>query len=362
MTARALLIIIIATGAVLFCVAQTRRASPARTRQTSSASAVKYSVFLHSSDKHKGLACNACHKIPTPWTARRNFPDVADFPDHDSCVRCHRPQFFTRQAFIGSGPSICTVCHRRAAPREGARFAFGKPNNSQQTVKAKEERQFTIEFPHDKHQNVIASLRSVQSATGARTRSPLFVSAAFQQRASDNQKPDYNNCSLCHATNNTLIDIADARDPSSFRPAPGSFKTTPQAHDACFDCHWRNQKPAGADCLGCHKPAATFVAPLFPARISAKFSHEGGKGEHVMECTTCHINITRATSLRGLTPDVPIAACTSCHKDNRKTTYPKAVTIEEEFEQYKQTGACNYCHTPDVGRKKPPPSHDAAAQ
>ena len=65
----------------------------------------------------------------------------------------------------------------------------------------------------------------------------------------------------------------------------------PQAHDACFDCHWKNQKPAGADCLGCHKPAATFVPPLFPARISARFSHEGGKGEHVMECTTCHINI-----------------------------------------------------------------------
>jgi hypothetical protein len=35
---------------------------------------------------------------------------------------------------------------------------------------------------------------------------------------------------------------------------------------------------------------------LMPKRISAKFSHEGGKGEHVMECTTCHINITRAAS------------------------------------------------------------------
>jgi hypothetical protein len=347
--------VIVAAGAVIFCVAQTRRTSPARSRQTSTGSAVKYSVFLHSSDQHKGLACNACHKIPTPWTARRDFPDTADFPDHNSCVRCHRPQFFTRQAFIGSGPSICTVCHLRAAPREDARFAFGKPNNSHQTPKAKEERQFTIEFPHDKHQNVIASIRSAQPP------SRLFVSAAFQLRTSAEQKPVYNNCSLCHVTNNAVF-IDTAREPNSFEPPPGTFKTTPQAHDACFDCHWKNQKPAGADCLGCHKPAATFVPPLFPARISARFSHEGGKGEHVTECTTCHINITRATSLRGLTPDVPIAACTTCHKDSRKTTYPKAVTIEEEFEQYKQTGACNYCHTPAVGRKKPPASHDAAAQ
>jgi len=366
MTRQAILIVIVAAGATVFGVAQTRRTSPAGSRPTSSASAANYSVFLHSSDKHKGLACNACHKIPTRWTARRDVPDVADFPDHNSCVRCHRPQFFTRQAFIGSGPSICTVCHLRAAPRQDARFAFGKPNNSHQTLKAKEERQFTIEFPHDKHQNVIASLKRPTNFSLSpgfdklKLVGHLFVSAAFQRGTSADQKPVYNNCSLCHATNDTSIDIA--RAPNSFEPPPGTFKTTPQAHDSCFACHWKNQKPAGADCLGCHKPAATFVPPLFPARISARFSHEGGKGEHVMECTTCHINITRATSLRGLTPDVPIAACTTCHKDSKKTTYPKAVTIEEEFEQHKQTGACNYCHTPDVGRKKPPASHDAAAQ
>ena len=92
------------------------------------------------------------------------------------------------------------------------------------------------------------------------------------------------------------------------------------------------------------------------------FSHEGGKGEHVMECTTCHINITRASTLRGLTPDVPIAACATCHKDNKKTTYPKITTIEEEFDQFKKTNNCAYCHTANVGTKKPPASHEAAAQ
>lgn len=331
---------------------QTRR----RTRPTSPpparSSPLKYSVFLHTSDKHKSLACNACHKIPTAWNAQRDFPDVADFPDHDACVRCHRPQFFSRQAMSGTGPVVCTVCHLRAAPRDAARFSFGKPNAANQTAKPKDERQFRIEFPHDKHQNVIARLRPALNTS--------LLPVSFT-RAPDEQKEAYNNCTICHQRNDELLSTqpatADAGD--QFRKF---FKTVPRSHDACFACHWKSQKPINSDCAGCHKAATTFVPLLMPQRISAKFSHEGGKGEHVMECTTCHINITRAASLRGLTPDVPIAACTTCHKDNKKTTYPKVVTIEEEFAQYQTTNTCSYCHAPDVGSKKPPASHDAAAQ
>jgi hypothetical protein len=315
---------------------------------------LKYSTFLHSSEKHKALACNACHKIPTAWNAKRDFPDVADFPDHDACVRCHRPQFFSRQAMSGTGPAVCTVCHLSTAPREAARFAFGKPNDANQPARSKDERQFTIEFPHDKHQNVIATLRPLRLNSN-------LLRVSFTSGA-DEKKPDYNNCTICHQRNDDLVStqaspITDAADQSR-----KFFKTVPRSHDACFACHWKDQKPVNNDCAGCHKASSPFVALLTPKRISAKFSHEGGKGEHVMECTTCHINITRAATVRGLTPDVPIAACTACHKDSKKTTYPKAVTIEEEFAQYQKTNACGYCHTPDVGSKKPPASHEAAAQ
>ncbi len=331
----------------------TRRKPPTQT-QAPRGAATKYSAFLHSSDKHKSLACNECHKIPTTWNAKREFPDVADFPDHNACVRCHRQQFFTRQAMLGTGPAICTVCHVRAAPREDERFAFGQPNDSAQQLKPKDERQFSIEFPHDKHQNVIA--RGDRQVLSSAARLSHHKSLAF-----DDKKPDYNNCSICHQTDMGLAIVALSpanADPAMLHP----FKSMPHSHDACFSCHWTTEKPVRDDCGGCHKAAATFVPVLGPKRISAKFAHEGGKGEHVMECTTCHINITRAATLRGLTPDVPIAACTSCHKDNKKTTYPKIVTIEEEFEQNKKTGECTYCHTPDVGKKKPPPSHDAAVQ
>src|SRR2546421_4693538 len=77
------------TGMMLTCILATnnsitgqarRRKSVARPLATQPAPkgpATKYSSFLHSSDKHKGLACNACHKLPTAWTAKRAFPDVA---------------------------------------------------------------------------------------------------------------------------------------------------------------------------------------------------------------------------------------------------------------------------------------------
>jgi hypothetical protein len=366
-----------ATITLISTSAQTRRrprpTRPATQTQAPRAPAAKYSAFVHSSEKHKSLKCNDCHKSPTTWTAKRDFPDVADFPDHEACVRCHRQQFFTRQAMIGTGPAICTVCHVRAAPREDARFAFGKPNNSNQPAKAKDERQFTIEFPHDQHQNVIALLAPtgaqrfrMQLGTQARTLAlqsnerASFVSVSFRQSA-DDKKPDYNNCSICHQTDMM----------SGIMPLPGTtlepamlhpYKSMPRSHDSCFNCHWKNQQPAADDCAGCHKPAATFIAELGRKRISAKFAHEGGKGEHVAECTTCHINITRASTTRGLTPDVPVNACASCHRDSKKTTYPKAVTIEAELDQFKKTGECTYCHTADVGKKKPPPSHDAAVQ
>jgi hypothetical protein len=335
-----------------------RATKPSSTTQAPRGSAAKYSAFLHSSEKHKSLECNACHKIPTTWTAKRDFPDAADFPDHDACVRCHRQQFFTRQAFAGTGPTICTVCHVRAAPREDGRFAFGKPNNANQTAKPKDERQFTIEFPHDKHQNVIASLRR-RAETEDNVR---LVRASFFGTAEDDKKPDYNNCTICHQPNNSRETISlvvpQAGDPSPNR----YYKTLPHSHDACFDCHWKNQKPASDDCGGCHKPAASFIAIDSPKRTSAMFSHEGGKENHVQECTTCHINITRASTLKGLTPDVPITACATCHKDNKKTTYPKITSIEDELAQFKKMGNCMYCHTTDIGKKKPPASHDAAVQ
>src|SRR6185312_10627589 len=168
------------------------------------------------------------------------------------------------------------------------------------------------EFPHDKHQDVIALLRGPK------------MPFAFAHAAPQN----YNNCTICHGSRTA------------------TFKAAPTDHGSCFNCHWKSQEPVAANCNGCHKLA---TAPLAESlRISAKFIHEGGgeKKQHVAECTTCHINITKSASLRGLKPDVPITACTECHnKDGLRQDLSKELLSIDKNRAF----VCVYCHEPSVG-------------
>jgi hypothetical protein len=179
--------------------------------------------------------------------------------------------------------------------------------------------QFTIEFPHDRHQDVIAQLR--------------FAHA----------QQSYNNCTICHASRTT------------------TFKAVPTNHSACFNCHWKAQEPVAANCNGCHKIATPYVPVTDPVRISIKYLHEGGgeKKQHVAECTTCHINITKSASLRGLKPDVPITGCTECHnKDGLRQDLNKELVAIDKNRSF----TCVYCHAPNVGNLDPPPSHYLIAE
>ncbi len=142
---------------------------------------IDYSKFSHATQKHQA-ACDTCHKAPTKdWMKVSSYPDVPDFPGHDACVSCHRPQFFK-----GAKPPICSVCHSKTSPRDDVRFAFRNPASKQQ---------FTIEFPHDKHQDVIALLRTT---TGTQSK------VAFAHPQSQN----YNNCTICHAAAQRLAKAA----------------------------------------------------------------------------------------------------------------------------------------------------------
>jgi hypothetical protein len=267
-----------------------------------SSAAIDYSKFSHATPKHQA-ACSTCHKVPTKNSTA--YPDIKDYPDHDACVSCHRPQFFK-----GARPPICSVCHSKTSPRDEARYAFRNPASKLQ---------FTIEFPHDRHQDVIAMLRFSHAQQG------------------------YYNCTLCHATRTT------------------TFKASPTNHSSCFNCHWKAQQPVATDCKGCHKLATPYVPITEPTRISIKYLHEGGgeKKQHIAECTTCHINITKAASLRGLKPDVPITACTECHnKDGlRQDLNTELVAIDKN-----RNFTCVYCHAPNVGNLDPPASHYLIAE
>jgi len=121
---------------------------------------IDYTKFSHSTQKHQA-ACVTCHKIPTKdWTKTSSFPDVTDYPSHDACVSCHRPQFFR-----GARPPICSVCHSKTSPRDDVRYAFRNPASKLQ---------FAIEFPHNKHQDAIALLRFAHPPQGFRSRVRLL--------------------------------------------------------------------------------------------------------------------------------------------------------------------------------------------
>lgn len=301
--------------------------------------AKNYSAFSHRSVKHKSLACDACHKAPTEnWVRASGIPDVADYPTHESCTSCHRAEFFR-----GARPVICSICHTKVAPRAKERFVFSKPGQPSQ---------FSTIFPHDKHQDVIAAVAADSSTSE-------WVSAHSSiRRSSKQEKPAqvYNNCAICHVAP-TELPKTGAPFPDNFQPPNGTFKNSPIGHASCFNCHWKAQQPASNQCAGCHLLSGVDVATLFvPQRKSLKFTHT--REQHIAECTTCHVNITRASSLRGLQPDVPISACSSCHKTS---TDASIATIETEYEQRNRTPSfvCAKCHVSDVGRLALPSSHRA---
>lgn len=276
---------------------------------------IDYSKFSHATKQHQA-ECKTCHVVPTKdWTKLSKFPDIVDYPDHSACVSCHRRQFFK-----GARPPICSVCHEKTGPREETRFAFRNPALRLQ---------FTTEFPHDKHQDVIARLFTPRKRVDLAHASP--------------PEQNYNNCTICHASKTA------------------TFKASPADHSSCFNCHWKSEPPVATDCKGCHKSSAPYDAATAPVRISAKFIHDGGgeKKNHVMECTACHINITKSASLRGLKPDVPITSCTECHnKDGLRQDVSKELAAIDKDRAF----VCGYCHTADVGRRDAPASHYLIAE
>src|SRR5687767_3896720 len=253
--------------------AQRRRPRRPGARTVSRPASVDYSRFFHATKKHQ-QACNTCHKVPTSnWRTARSYPDIADYPDHDACVSCHRPQFFK-----GARPAICSVCHTRVSPRDEARFAFRNPLSG---------RQFMIEFPHDKHQDVIAKLFrnfpvEARSPAGQPRRDagdqPRFVRASFKSSHfnADDKIKRYNNCEICHEPR-TKPPVAPASGwTDGFVPDNLTMKSVPANHASCFSCHWKSEQPVNENCAGCHKlpaPPAVLASSDSVERISMKFRH-----------------------------------------------------------------------------------------
>jgi hypothetical protein len=361
-----------------------RRGRARRPPRAAPRPSVDYASFSHSVPQHQREACDSCHKSPTAnWQQARDrdsaFPDITDYPEHASCLGCHRQQFFR-----GAQPAICSVCHTVVSPRSGARFPFENPAESFSKSEKSKGRQteFSLNFPHDRHQDVMARFMPSFESGGLRT-----LRASFEPQA---EKRPVDSCSICHQTYHPPGKPAPQPSPAAnanpaataaLPPVDGMFKTTPTSHASCFNCHWQDggERPFSNDCAGCHKllPAGKTLPlprgrdadaqvaakagindPLIVAKLlrrdTATFSHEDDHHK-ARGCTACHINITGISLLDERTLKVPVLTCggSSCHINPR----PKKV-LNDEVEKRAADPAfqCTKCHV-NYAKAPVPRSH-----
>lgn len=308
----------------------------------------KNDSFSHSIASHKKIDCSSCHKSPTSnWTSARGYPDVADYPDHDSCINCHRNDFFR-----GNRPTICAICHTNVGPNGKARFPFPVQKKSQE---------FETIFPHDVHQNIIASNEKKYDVAVAH-----FVKATYKSFDDDDKKLQFNNCAICHTTPTVLpqfITLKPQRteflsNPTkeNFTATAEFFKDSPDNHASCFNCHYQGQKPIRTDCASCHRMTSPYFESNTVQRFSLKFNH-ASENHANKDCTSCHVRITQTSDLRNLfNADVPLLTCStsSCHGDELSGEISKR---EKSISDKQNIFQCNYCHTSAIGSFKIPWSH-----
>src|SRR3989440_9355663 len=161
---------------------------------------VDYTKFSHQTHVvTQKLACNSCHKVPSKnWKEVRKgdaaFADVTDFPEHSSCLNCHRTQFFARER---PAPAICANCHLAVTPRDTARWLF--PSLGDVTDPKLKRREFASEFgvgfPHDKHIDVVG-LNRIPSGGSPTLNNVTMVAVSFQTKKPAPPK----SCPVCHET------------------------------------------------------------------------------------------------------------------------------------------------------------------
>ena len=348
-----------------------------KTKSSPVSKKVKYTEFPHSAKAHQ-LECGTCHKFPsdnwkkvrTPETA---FPDVTEYPKHQSCVGCHKQQFFK-----GTPPKICSICHTNPSPGDSSRYPYPNPRELfDKSKKAKtHESDFVVGFPHDKHIEIVSDNR---------TRSGAFVNASFVR--ADRRRAGEESCSVCHQTmkpqdkaDDEFLTKPPATIGDGFWLKKGTFKTQPIAHTVCSTCHSADagMLPAPQTCSACHHLKPPQPTPDYDPKLSAtmivddkvmtdawSIRHNAGAFRHEffahaeLSCATCH-NVLKMNTAEPSTIKVSVSACATCHAT---PTSDDGGALNYEIDKRKEHAAfqCVKCHL-TFGKLAVPQSHiDAIA-
>jgi Pyruvate/2-oxoacid:ferredoxin oxidoreductase delta subunit len=325
---------LILSGLVILYPAATRTAGAfsvrtVETKDTAPGQTAKYSKFSHDVPEHKKKECKECHKFPSSnWEKVRPeadaFPDITDYPKHDSCVGCHRKQFFS-----GPKPVVCSICHTNPGPRDSSRHPFPNPREIyDESPKGKTSfSAFAVNFPHEMHVAMMGS--NITDRGGS-----VFVKAGFKKPVQSET------CATCHSI---LKPQGDSEDEYVTKPPEnlddgfwlkkGTFMAAPIGHTQCFTCHSADSglSPSPQDCGTCHKlqpkdvktdfdPAAAakmditdklLIASWRRRTSSATFRHEWASHADT-DCTVCH-NIASLSTADPKVKAVSITACSGCH-------------------------------------------------
>ncbi|HKP47794.1 MAG TPA: cytochrome c3 family protein [Pyrinomonadaceae bacterium] len=369
------------------CQAAPQRRPRARTQKpkTSPKPKINYAGFSHTTHVvNQKLACSSCHKVPSKnWNVVRKgdaaFADVADFPEHSSCLECHRTQFFARER---PAPAICSNCHIAVSPRDTARWLF--PSLGDLTDPKLKRRDFVSEFavgfPHDKHIDVVGWNAPSERQLGS------FINAAFQEKKPAPPK----SCPVCHETYQPQGNSSEeylTKPPKNlgdnFWLKKGTFKTIPNSHAICFTCHNSDSgiAPEPKNCEVCHK-----LAPARPAKVdfdsqlattmgadqfmlarwsrrmsSGAFRHEGG--EHPdLNCLDCHhVDNPTFSTVDPHTMRVAVKSCgggEGCHI-TPTTNDGGVLNFEIDSKKKDANFVCTKCHV-TFGKEATPESHPFA--
>lgn len=353
-----------------------KRVRPARSAKPRT----DYSQFSHTTHvTNQKLTCASCHSFPTAnWKEVRKgdaaFPDVAEFPNHSSCLNCHRQQFFARER---PAPAICSNCHVNVTPRDTARFLFPSLGDigDSGTVRREFVSEFAVHFPHETHMEVVSQNPVVEP-------SARFVFASW----SNQKKAPPVNCPVCHQTYKPQGNSSEeyvTKPPKNigddFWLKKGTFKTIPNSHTGCFSCHNADSgiAPASSDCQVCHKLAITTMlktdfAPAAPTtmnitdpvmlhawrkRVSAGvFRHEGGAHPDLV-CTDCHVP-SRMNTVDVKTLKVPVRSCGGADGCHATATTDEGGILNFEIDQKKANSSfvCTKCHM-TFGKDPVPADH-----
>ena len=391
--------VVLSAATQLEHLAQSRRPQKALKSPAAKKPRVDYSRFTHNSHvTQQKLSCDSCHKFPTKnWKEVRKgdsaFPDVAEFPEHTSCLGCHRQQFFARER---PAPAICSNCHVNVTPRDTIRFLFPSLGDISDSSKPIRDfvPEFAVNFPHDKHIDVVGLNTPLLNSIDR------FVTISWQEKSAPKESGQPKSCPVCHQTyqpqgnsseeyvTKPPKDLADA-----FWLKKGTFKTLPNSHAVCFTCHNAETEiaPAPSDCNACHKLAASQTQspqagiPLEVVRVlkadfdpklaqtigvtdmsilmnwqrrisSGAFRHEGGEHPDV-SCTNCH-QVANMNTVDWKTLRVPVRSCGGAEGCHVTATTDDGGILNYEIDQKKANPGfvCTKCHI-SFGKEAVPRNH-----